>query len=229
MSFLALAQLPTTRLARTRRGYVALAWWTVFALGAMGIARHEHAESADLALLGVYLPFVLPLVAFAMVGAVLGGEGIAAAVRPLVRFGARPAAGALAAGLVASIASAVACAATGLLLVAMGHNAIDPPLGQDLALTAYVGALAGAAHGAFFVLGSAIGARGGGRGAALVANWLLGASPGWISALVPYAHARSLLGGSVVVALSERGSAWCLGAIIVVSLGLAALRVTRWR
>jgi len=36
-------------------------------------------------------------------------------------------------------------------------------------------------NGAFFVLGSAMGARGGGRSALLVVNWVLGASPGWIS------------------------------------------------
>jgi len=227
MSALALARLPVARLVRTRRGVLALVWWILFGLGTTLIARRVHASSADRALLGVYVPFVLPLIAYAMVGAALGGEGLVAAVRPLARFGASPRASALAAGIIATATSAIACALIAVMLVVVAHNALDPPLGRDIALTAYAGGLAGAAHGAFFVLGSAVGARGGGRGAMLVVNWVLGASPAWISALVPYTHARSLLGGLPAVSLSETASAWALVAIIVVSLGLAALRVRR--
>ncbi len=227
MSTLALARLPVARLVRTRRGAVALAWWVVFALGTTLIAKHANVGSVDGALLGVFVPFVLPLVAFAMVGAALGGEGIVAAVRPLARFGASPRASALSTGIVAVLASTISCAAVAVLLVVVAHNAVDPPLGRDIALSLYAGALAGAAHGAFFVLGSAMGARGGGRSALLVVNWVLGASPGWISALVPFAHSRSLLGGTPCVTLSESASAWCLGAIVVVSLTLASLRVRR--
>jgi hypothetical protein len=226
VSTLAVARLPFARLVRTRRGVIAFVWWTVFAVGTVLIARHESASSADLALLGVYLPFVLPLVAHAMVGAVLGGEGIVVAVQPLTRFGASPFGSAITTGVVATLACAVSCAATAVLLLASAHNALDPPLAQDLALTAYAGALAGGAHGAFFVLGSAVFARGGGRSALLLVNWLLGASPSWISALVPYSHSRSLLGGQPVVTLSEGASAWCLVAITVVSLALAASRVS---
>ncbi len=224
---IALARLPLARLLRTRRAALPLLGWCIAAFGATLLARHANASSVDRSLLGVFVPFVMPLVAYAIVGGALGGEGLVPASRPLVRFGANPHASALAAGLVATLASALACAIIATLLVFAAHNVADPPVGQDAALTAYAAALGAAAHAAFFVLGSAASARGGGRGVLLVLNWLFGASPGWISVAVPYAHARSLLGGVPAVTLTERASAWALVVIIVVSLGLSSLRVRR--
>jgi hypothetical protein len=224
---IALARLPLARLARTRRATLPLLGWCIVAFGATLIARQANSSSADRSVLGLFVPFVMPLVTFAVASAALGGEGVVAATRPLVRFGASPRLSALAVGLVAAAASAVACAVIGALLVVAAHNAVDPPLAHDVAITAYAAALGGAAHGAFYVLGSALGARGGGRGAALVANWVFGASPGWISVLVPYAHARSLLGGAPAVTLSQRESAWALALIVILSLALASIRVRR--
>lgn len=223
----ALARLPVMRLVRTRRAALPLLGWTAFALAWTLLARQRGAASADSALLGVYVPFVLPLVAYAVVSGALGGEGIVTATRPLSRFGASPRLAALTTGLVATLASAIACALLALILVVAAHNAADPPLAHDLALTTYATLLAGAAHGAFFVLGSTIGAHGGGRSAALIANWLIGASPAWISILVPYTHSRALLGGAPAVTLTEPASAWCLLAITCVSLAVSALRVRR--
>lgn len=227
MSALALARLPVARLFRTRRAALPLLGWCIASLGATLLARHANASSVDRALLGAFVPFVMPLVAYAIASAALGGEGVVSASRPLVRFGASPRASALVCGVVASLASALVCSALGALLVVTAHNAVDPPLTHDVLLTAYGSALGGAAHAAFFVLGSALGARGGGRGAALVVNWLFGASPGWASILVPYTHSRSLLGGAPAVSFSQPTSAWALAAIIVVSLSLASLRVRR--
>lgn len=224
---MALARLPLARLVRTRRAALPLVGWSIVAFGATLLARHAHASSDDRALLGVFAPFVMPLVAYGLVGAALGGSGLVTASRPLVRVGASPRASALAAGLVASAACALACAALAALLVVAAHTTGDPPLGHDALLSAYAGALGGGAHGAFFVLGSAATARGGGRSVALVVNWLFGASPGYVSILVPYTHARSLLGGVPAVTLPERTSAWALVVILVVSLGLASVRVRR--
>src|SRR5207302_139948 len=159
--------------------------------------------------------------------AALGGEGLVPATRPLVRFGASPRLTALAAGVVTTLASGLVCAIVGAGLVVAAHNASDVPLGHDAALTAYASGLGGAAHGAFFVLGSIVGARGGGRGVALVINWVCGASPGFVATLVPYAHTRGLLGGAPAATLSQRESAWALLAIIAVSLALSSLRVRR--
>jgi hypothetical protein len=224
---IALARLPLARLVRTRRAALPLLGWSVVAFGATLLARHGGGSSDDRALLGVFAPFVMPLVAYAIVSAALGGEGVSSAAAPLVRFGAAPRLCALAAAVVATAACALVCSAMAALLVLAAHNPADPPLARDAMLSAYGGALGGAAHGAFFVLGAAITARGGGRAVALVVNWLLGAAPGWAAVLVPYAHARSLLGGEPAVMLSERASAWSLGVIIVVCLGLTTLRVRR--
>lgn len=224
---IALARLPIARLARTRRAALPLLGWCIAAFGATLLARQQSASSADRSLLGLFVPFVMPLVTYAIASAALGGEGLVGATRPLVRFGASPQLTALAAGVVTTIASAVVCAIVGALLVVAAHNAGDPPMGHDAALTAYAAGLAGAAHGAFFVLGSIVGARGGGRGVALVVNWICGASPSFVSVVVPYAHARSLLGGAPAATLSQRESAWALVAIIVVSLALSSLRVRR--
>jgi hypothetical protein len=224
---LALASLPLARLVRTRRAALPLLGWCIAAFGATLLARNANASSADRSLLGLFVPFVLPLVTYAIASAALGGLGLVPASRPLVRFGASPHLTALAAGVVTTLASGLVCAIIGALLVVAAHNAVDPPIGHDAALTAYAAGLGGAAHGAFFVLGSAIGNRGGGRGVALVLNWLCGASPGWVAAIVPYAHTRSLLGGAPAVTLTESQSAWALVAIIVVSLALSSLRVRR--
>ena len=224
---IALARLPLARLARTRRAALPLLGWCIAAFGATLLARQANASSADRSLLGLFVPFVMPLVTYAIASAALGGEGLVGATRPLVRFGASPRLTALAAGVVTTVASGLACAIVGAGLVVAAHNAVDPPIGHDAALTAYAAGLGGAAHGAFFVLGSIVGARGGGRGFALVVNWLCGASPGFVSALVPYAHVRSLLGGAPAATLSQRESAWSLVAIIVVSLALSSLRVRK--
>jgi len=224
---IALARLPLARLVRTRRAVLPLVGWSVVAFGATFVARHAHASSDDRALLGVLAPFVMPLVAYALVAAALGGEGVVAASRPLVRFGASPGWSALAAGAVATAASAIVCAVLAALLVVAAHNPVDPPLGRDALLSAYAGALGGAGTGAFFVLGSAVGPRGSGRAVALVVNWLFGASPGWLSIFVPYTHARNLLGGMPPVAVSERASAWALAIIVAASLAIASLRVRR--
>ncbi len=224
---IALARLPVARLFRTRRAALPLLGWSVAAFGATLIARHANASSVDRSLLGLFVPFVMPLVAYAIVVGALGGDGLVGASRPLVRFGASPRTSALVAGLVATLASALASSILAMLLVFAAHGPADPPIAHDALLTAYAASLGGAAHAAFFVLGSAIGARGGGRGVFIVINWLFGASPGWIAVAVPYAHARSLLGGAPAVTLSQPASAWALVAIIVVSLGLGALRVRR--
>jgi hypothetical protein len=227
MSFDALMRLPLARLVRTRRAALPLLGWSVVAFGATLLARHAGASSDDRSLLEIYAPFVMPLVCYALVGAALGGEGVVSASRPLVRFGASPRLAALAAGIVATVAAAIVSAALAALLVVAAHNAGDPPLAHDAALSAYAGALGGAAHAAFFVLGSAVGPRGSGRAGALIVNWLFGASPGWISILVPYTHSRALLGGAPAVTLSEPASAWALVIITIVSLGLASARVRR--
>ena len=126
VSALALARLPVARLFRTRRAALPLLGWCIASLGATLLARHANASSVDRALLGAFVPFVMPLVAYAIASAALGGEGVVSASRPLVRFGASPRASALVCGVVASLASALVCSALGALLVVAAHNAGRP-------------------------------------------------------------------------------------------------------
>jgi len=224
---LALARLPFARLVRTRRSLVPLLGWAVFAVVLTLVMRRAGSMSVDRALLDIFVPFVMPLVAFGVVSGALGGEGLALAAAPLARFGASGKRAALAASLVTCAAAALACMLVGVLLVFTAHGPSDAPLLRDVALTAYASALAGAAHGAFFVLGAALGPRGSGRSAALLVNWLFGAMRGYASLIVPYAHARSLLGGPPAATLSESASAWCLLVITAACVAFASLRVRR--
>ena len=224
---LALARLPLARLVFTRRSVVPLSGWALFAVTSTLGMRRLDSISVDRALLAVFVPFVMPLVAYGVVAGTLGGGGLVDAAAPLARLGASGKRAALAASLVACAGSAVASALVGVAMVLAAHGCADAPLARDVALTAYASALAGASHAAFITLGAAFGPRGTGRGAALLVNWLAGSAGGYASLVVPYAHARSLLGGAPAMALSERGSAWCLLVIGAVSVSLASLRVRR--
>jgi hypothetical protein len=201
--------------------------WTTLAVGATIITRHAGGASADRAILGVFGPFVLPLLAYGIVAATFNGQRVGTAGAPLRAYGADG-------GQVAMMSAVVAMAATALLgailapaLVLLGHGPFDPPLAHDALTSAWIGALAGAAYASFFTLGACFGAKGGGRGAFLFVNWVFGAGKGASALIVPYGHVRSLLGGDPVLALSQRGSAIALAAVALVALALVSWRGRR--
>ena len=224
MTASALARLPLARLLRTPRAWLPMLGWTTLAVGATIITRHGGGASADRAILGVFGPFVLPLLAYGIVAATFNGQRVGTAGGPLRAYGASG-------SQVAMISAVVAMAATALLgallapsLVLLGHGPFDPPLAHDALTSAWIGALAGAAYASFFSLGACFGAKGGGRGVFLFVNWVLGAGKGASALLVPYGHVRSLLGGDPVLTLSQRGSTLGLAVVAV-----AALALTSWR
>lgn len=220
----ALARLPVARLLRTPRAWLPMLGWTTLAVGATFITRNAGGASADRAILGVFGPFVLPLLAYGIVAATFNGQRVGTAGAPLRAYGA-------AGGRVAMISALVAMAATALLgailapsLILLGHSAFDPPLAQDALTSAWIGALAGATYASFFTLGACFGKNGGGRGVFLFVNWVLGAGKGASALFVPYGHVRSLLGGDPVLSLSQRGSAIGLAVVAVVALAFTAWR-----
>jgi hypothetical protein len=223
-----LARLPLARLVRAPR-----AWMSIVACAALAFVtavafRHvASAHGAGDALLGAYGGLALPLSAYAIVASTLGGEGVARAVRPLASFGASPFSAALAAIAVAVIASAVVGGALGAAVASIAHGAGDPPLARDVATSAWIGALGGAAYAALFAFGSSFGRRGGGRALALVVDFVLGGGSGAASLLTPRAHVRSLLGGSAPLDLSQRGSVAALVVLVAAFAGLAVLRARR--
>lgn len=221
----ALARGPLARLARTTRGWLPVVGWALLGVVGALVARTSHASGADRVLRASFGPIVLPLLAYGVVSAALGGAGLRSSVRGVVALGASPPRAALAAALVATIGSAVSAALIGVLLCVIAHGPTDPPLSADLPATFGVAFVGGAAYAAYFCAGSAIG-RGAMRGGFLVLDWLLGAAEGFGAVLVPRAHVASLLGGPACFELSRRVSSVALVLLAVGGLTLA-VRLSR--
>ena len=140
-----LARPSALRLFRTPRSLVAPGAWCVLALGFALAARWRGAvHGADHVLVDAYAALILPLLVYALVGALLGRRSLATSIAPLVAFGASPARTALAIVGVAVAASVVAGALLAALLAFVAHGASDPPAAGDALASAYAGALGSA-------------------------------------------------------------------------------------
>lgn len=221
-------RLPLLRLTRTPRSLVPIAGWTLLALVAAFAERaHASQHAADRALLGAYAGIALPLLAYSIVGAALGGQGIARATRALVGFGAPPTRAARDTLVIAMAVSAIVGATLAALVSAIAHGAGDPPLAADVATSLWIGALGGAAYAAFFVFGATLGKTGMVRGILLAADWVLGSGSGFGALLTPRAHVRNLFGGTPPADLSQRGSTVTL-ILLALVFGALAIRRTRY-
>ncbi len=220
---LPLARQPIARLTRSRRAWVLIAGWAVLAIvSAIVVRARGQTSGADHVLRGGFTRFMFPLLTFAVVGAIVGGAGMRKSIRGMVGLGAKPRSAALATALVA----AAACAVTGAVLFAAvcvaAHGPADPPLGADVLASTWIGALGGAAYGAFFSAGASIGRGGAGRGVFLAADFLIGGSAGAGAFFTPRGHVLSLVGGPLCAELSQRASSVVLVLIVLASLGLVA-------
>jgi hypothetical protein len=221
----ALARPHVARLTRTPRALVVVAGWCLLALGFAVAARSSgSAHGADHVLVGAYGALVVPLLSYAIVGALLGARSFAASIAPLVSFGARPARAAAVAVTVAVVACAGAAAVLAALVAVVAHGVDDPPATADALASAYAGTLGGAAYASLFVFGATLGKRGGGRTLLLVADWLLGMGRGATALFTPRGHLRSLLGGTAPMDWSGRASA-----IAIVALALLWAAAAIWR
>jgi len=220
-----LARAPIARLLRDPRARLAMVGWSAVAV-AFAIASRWRGSShaADRALLDAYGPLVLPLLAYAIAGGVVGARSLSRSGAPLVAFGASPTRAAAVAVLVAVVACTVGGACLAAAVDILAHGSADPPLGRDAMASAYAGGLGGAAYGAWFMLGASFGKQGGGRLALLVADWMLGAGDGAAALLTPRGHLRNLFGGPPPVDLPERASAAALVAFAIACALLAARR-----
>ena len=219
-------RLPLARLARTPRAWIPLVAWAGLAIVAAIALRGTGSDATQNALESIFGGLALPFLSFAIVGAVLGGDGLARS-RPFVAFGASPARVAIATIAVAIAADAVVSAALGAAVVALAHGASDPPLARDMVTTAWVSALGGGAYAALFSFGASFGTRGGGRAVALILDWVLGSGVGGPALVTPRAHVRSLLGGDAVERLSGHASALVLVALVALFVALAAVRARK--
>lgn len=224
----ALARVPVARLARTPRSWLPVAAWTLLGVAVALLARSESAPNgADHVLVGAFGAYVVPLLAYAIVGGAIGGGSLRGSVAPTVAFGAPPARSAAVTVGLAVLVAAGLCAGLGAVLAAVAHGVDDPPVARDALTSAYAGALGGAAYAAWFAVGASFGRRGGGRAVLLVADWILGSNDGAIALLTPRGHLRNVLGGAPPWGLSERGSAVALLVMVGVLAVVAVRRVRR--
>jgi hypothetical protein len=223
-----LARPSLARILRTPRALLALGAWCALALGfALAVRSRGSANGADHVLVGAYGALILPLLAYTLVGAILGARSLVASIAPLVRFGAAPTrAAAVTVGV--ALAAGVAIGAVLAAFVALlAHGYGDPPVAGDALASAYAGALGGAAYTAWFAMGASFGKRGGGRTVLLVADWVLGLGRGAVAIVTPRAHLRNLLGGASPMEWSGRASAAALVVIAVVCVVVAVRRASR--
>jgi hypothetical protein len=218
------------RLVRSPRSWLAFGGWFVVGVAFAASERiHGATHGADRVLLGPFGGIVLPLLAYTLVGAVLGGRSLAATSAPLVGFGAPPAGAAVASLAVAIAACSVAGAATAVVMTVSAHGAGDPPIVRDTFASAYAAALGGVAYGAWFGLGATFGRGGGGRFALLLLDWILDATGGAPAVVCPRSHVRNLLGGAPPLDLPERASAIALVILAACYASAAVFRATRSR
>ena len=216
-----LARVPIARLLRTPRGWLPIACWVVIAIAVALVARASGGGTgADHTMRGAFAVLVLPLLSYGIVSAVFGGAGLRTGIRGVVALGAEPKQAALASILVALVACAAVTSVLGVLVCALAHGPHDPPVGRDLFASLWVSGLGGAAYGAYFSAGSALG-KGFLRGAFLAFDWVVGSSVGLGATLTPRGHVMSLLGGHRVAELSQRTSSVMLLLLVLLYVAFA--------
>lgn len=225
MSVVALgARVGLSELARVRTLVVAAGIVALAAAGAAAEKALDPAGSATRALEQIAFGFLVPLAAFGAVGAAIGPRRLDDAAAPLARFGMSRRQAALGLVLASTIAAALVACALAVATALFAHDPSAPPLAEDLASSAWIGLLAGAAYGALFALGATFGARGGVRTVILVADFVVVGSTGVAAALSPRAHALNLIGGPPPLAMSQPESAVALAVIALVAALLAVAR-----
>lgn len=203
------------RLTRTRRAWIAIAAWFVIGLiGAIIVRARGNTTGADHMMRSSYGFLVLPLVAYATVGATLGGVGLKKAIRGLVVLGADPRRAAASTLAIAIAASAIFGMLAAIIICVVAHGSGDAPLARDLFASSWIGALGGGAYAAYFVAGSAIG-RGAMRSVFLGIDWIIGSGAGFGALFTPRGHVTSLLGGVHVLELSPRVSSVAIVVLVV--------------
>jgi hypothetical protein len=185
------ARLGLERLRHRRTaGWLGLA----VALAVAGAVIERDAGSlgaVDRALAGTFR-LLIPLLTLALVGRAASREGLGPGSFPLARFGLPRFAVALGVAAAPAVAAALASALLAALTVAFAHSASAPPLAADMLLSAWIGAVTALAYAGWVALGTTF-FRGRGAWVPVGADFLFGGSTGLVAALLPRAHASSLL------------------------------------
>ncbi len=222
----ALVRLPLARVASARLRWLGVLPWALLAiLSAVVLRARGGTSNVDAALLRSFGPIALPLLAYAASGLVLPSGSLAASAAPLVFLGAAPRRAALAIAATGSLVAGLLGGLLAAIVVVLAHGSADPPLLGDALRSFGVGALGGAAYGAYFSFGATF-LRGQGRSVLLVLDLILGGY-GAGALFSPRGHVRALLGGSLAAELTPRTSSVILIAMGLFFLGLASLRSSR--
>lgn len=196
----------------------------VVVIGALIERRLSSLVAADRTLVGLVFGVVVPLLAWGTLAHATGGRRLEDSVRELARHGADRRMATL--GVVGVSVAAVASIAMLLAVLAVVATRFpaDPRLGSDVLASAWIALLAGAVYGSWFALGSTLGRSGGGRGWALVLDWLFGTSASLVALPWPRGHVRNLLGSDPVLGMPQ----WSATAALLV-LGAAYGLVSLFR
>jgi hypothetical protein len=224
----ALARPSIARIVHRPGAWIAIGAWGTLACAVGAVARRQgYVHGADHVLVDIVGALALPLLAFAVVRAVLGSGSLRVSTAPAVAFGGHPARAAAATIAVAAVTCAVAGSLVAAAVALLAHGVSDPPPLRDAAASAFAGGLGGLAYATWFSLGATFGRRGGGRAVFLLADWILGATGGAGALVTPRAHLRNLLGGAPPMDLSQRASVAALLALALVCT-LVAVRRSRF-
>lgn len=207
-----------------RRGF-ALAVGLAFALTVVAglVERRVGGNTSVDRTLGVVFSWAIPLTSLAVVSLAISGLKLRDATWPVARFGAPRSRVAL--GLVgaAMLVSAVVSMVLSVTAVAVAHRDGGASLPADLATSAWIGALTGAAYAAWLSLGASFGRFGGGRNVILALDFVLGRTDVF-GVVFPRGNAANLLGFSAPLELGQRASSALLAGFALVVLAVASWR-----
>ncbi len=210
------------RTAPTAWGALGAAAFVV--LAAIAERRAAPYGALDRTLTGAVFGITVPLVAFAAVRIVTRAARLDDSVEVLARHGLDRRGLVLGAVTVVGIGVGAFSAVLGWMAVGLGPSTGESAL-RELAPTGWVGVVTGAAYAVLLFAGATVGGSGWGRGAALLADWVLGTGTTLAAVPWPRAHARSLLGGERVADLGPWGTQAALAATIAVGLAFTLRRL----
>jgi hypothetical protein len=223
------AGVELARARLTERGVASAAVLAfVFELGVALLERaHGRAGAADRALGGGVFGFALPLFCYFVVSRLCASDNTNGALYVLARHGVDRRASFLGLALPGALVGAAFAAVSGMSVVLLTRGFSDAKLGGDVFVSAWIGAVAGAAYIAAFMGASAFGRHGRGRSWLLVADFLLGAGSSFLALPWPKGHLRNLLGGVPVLEMSQLAALLALLGTSFALLWLGALRSPR--
>lgn len=220
------ARLGLERLRDRRTAGALLLAVALAVAGALIERRAGSLGAVDRALAGTFR-LVLPLLTLALVSRAASRDGLAAGTFPLARFGLPRFAVAIGVVASAALVAAAAGAVLAALTVAVAHSPSAPPLAGDMLLSAWIAAVTALAYAGWVALGATF-FRGRGQWLPVAADFVIGGTTGLAGAILPRAHATSLLGlGAAPLALPQAVSFAALFAMAIVLTLAAAVRSGR--